>query len=67
MKKIIAVLAAAFMFGTFTFAEGYICANDLEKGPITSEKSEEDGFVLYGSAEKAMEDGDYYDEKEVWG
>ena len=55
MKKIIAVLAAAFMFGTFTFAEGYICANDLEKGPITSEKSEEDGFVLYGSAEKAME------------
>ena len=34
MKKIIAVLAAAFMFGTFTFAEGYICANDLEKGLI---------------------------------
>ena len=46
MKKIIAVLAAAFMFGTFAFAEGYICANDLEKGQITSEKSEEDGFVV---------------------
>lgn len=55
MKKIIAVLAAAFMFGTFAFAEGYICANDLEKGPINAERNEEDGFVLYASTEKPME------------
>ncbi|MCR4821913.1 MAG: hypothetical protein K5873_03460 [Treponema sp.] len=55
MKKILAVLAASFMFGAFSFAEGYICANDLEKGQITAEKQEEDGFVLIGSTEKAME------------
>lgn len=55
MKKIIAVLAATFMFGAFSFAEGYINGNDLEKGQITSEKQEEDGFVLVGSVEKPME------------
>jgi hypothetical protein len=55
MKKIIAVLTAAFMFGTFTFAEGYISANDLEKGVFSEEKHEEDGFVLYATPEKPME------------
>jgi len=55
MKKILAVAVAALMFGASAFAEGYISANDLEKGPITSEKHEEDGFVLIGSTEKSME------------
>jgi len=55
MKKILAALAATFMFGAFSFAEGYISANDLEKGQITAEKQEEDGFVLVASVEKAME------------
>ena len=55
MKKIFATLAATFMLGAFAFAEGYINGNDLEKGQITDEKQEEDGFVLIGSVEKAME------------
>ena len=55
MKKILAAFIATFMFGAFSFAEGYINANDLEKGQITTDKQEEDGFVLIGSTEKAME------------
>ncbi len=55
MKKILAAIAATFMLTAFSFAEGYICGNDLEKGQITEEKQEEDGFVLVGSVEKAME------------
>lgn len=55
MKKILAAIAATLMLGTFAFAEGYISANDLEKGQITGEKQEEDGFVLIASVEKPME------------
>lgn len=55
MKKLITVLAAAFMFGSLSFAEGYICANDLNKGQLTSVVNEEDGFILYASTEKSME------------
>lgn len=54
-KKIIARIAAVsaiFFLGAFAFAEGYLSANDLEKGEITSVKNEEDGFVLNASAEK---------------
>ena len=54
MKKIIAVLSAAFLAGACAFAEGYICANDLEKGQVTAVTQEEDGFVLNASEEKAM-------------
>lgn len=58
MKKMItkiAAVAAVMMMGAFAFAEGYICANDLEKGQITDTKQEEDGFVLLATADKAME------------
>lgn len=55
MKKILAALAATFLLSAFSFAEGYINANDLEKGQITAEKHEEDGFILIASVEKAME------------
>ncbi|WP_294429682.1 hypothetical protein [uncultured Treponema sp.] len=55
MKKIMAAIAATLLFGASVFAEGYICANDLEKASITEVKQEEDGFVLVASVEKAME------------
>ena len=57
MKKIIVALAATFTLGAFSFAEGYINANDLEKGTITETKQEEDGFVLIATAEKSMDVG----------
>ena len=50
-----AAVAATLLLGASVFAEGYISANDLEKGTITSVKNEEDGFVLVASVEKAME------------
>ena len=52
MKKLVTFLASCLMLGTFAFAEGYICANDLEAGEITEETKEEDGFVLNANAEK---------------
>jgi len=55
MKKMmtkIAAAAAVFMMSAFAFAEGYICANDLEPGEVTEVKNEEDGFVLNATAEK---------------
>ena len=52
MKKIIAVLAAAFMFGVSAFAEGYLSANDLSVGEITNDASQEDGFIIHGSQKK---------------
>lgn len=55
MKKILAAIAASLLLGASVFAEGYISANDLEKGPITSVKNEEDGFVLLATVEKSME------------
>ena len=49
-----AVAAATFLLTAFSFAEGYINANDLEQGDVTAEKKEEDGFVLLATPEKAM-------------
>lgn len=57
MKKIIVALAATFTLGAFSFAEGYINANDLEKGTITETRQEEDGFVLVATPEKSLEVG----------
>lgn len=54
MKKIIAVLAAAFMFGVSAFAEGYINANDLSVGEIKADAPQEDGFVIHGLASKSV-------------
>lgn len=54
MKKLVTFIAACLMLGTFAFAEGYICANDLEPGEITADKEEEDGFVLHATAEKNL-------------
>lgn len=54
MKKIFAVTAATLLLGAFSFAEGYINANDLEKGSITEVKQEEDGFILNASVEKNL-------------
>lgn len=53
MKKIIAVLAAAFMFGVSAFAEGYINANDIPVSEIKADAPQEDGFVIHGLASKA--------------
>ncbi|MCR5725315.1 MAG: hypothetical protein K6G80_09550 [Treponema sp.] len=55
MKKIIAILSTALLFCTLSFAEGYICANDIEKQTFTSEAAQEDGFVLRGTDEKVLE------------
>jgi len=53
MKKILAVLSAALLFGASVFAEGYISANDLTKGTMIEADLEcEDGFVIHGDAEK---------------
>lgn len=54
MKKIVTLLAACMMLGTFAFAEGYFSAEDMEKGLIAEEKTCEDGFVLHATAEKYM-------------
>ncbi len=48
----IAAGAAVLMMGTFAFGEGYINANDLEKGEIVAESKQEDGFVILGTADK---------------
>jgi hypothetical protein len=48
----IAAAAAVFLMGVFAFGEGYINANDLEKGEITAAKTAEDNFVLTGTADK---------------
>lgn len=53
MKKILAVLSAALLFGASAFAEGYISANDLTKGTIIdNDMACEDGFVIHGDPEK---------------
>ncbi len=53
ITKIAAVAAVMFM-GAFSFAEGYMCANDLEPGEITEVTQEEDGFVLNANSEKNL-------------
>ncbi len=55
MKKIIALLSTALLFGAAVFAEGYICANDVEKQVFTTEVAQEDGFSLRGTDEKVLE------------
>ena len=55
MKKIIAILSTALLFGAAVFSEGYICANDVEKQVFDSEAPQEDGFVLRGTDEKVLE------------
>lgn len=55
MKKIIAILSAALLMSAAAFAEGYICANDVELGAIDSSVAQEDGFFLNGVPEKALE------------
>lgn len=55
MKKVIAVLSAVLLAGACAFAEGYISANDVEKGVIDSSVAQEDGFFLNGVPEKALE------------
>ena len=55
MKKLIATLSAALLLSAAVFAEGYICANDVEKQTITTEVPQDDGFILRGTDEKVLE------------
>ncbi|MBP5283635.1 MAG: pre-peptidase C-terminal domain-containing protein [Treponema sp.] len=58
MKKImskIATLAAIFMLGSFASAEGYISANDLQKGNVTDVLKCEDDFTIIATPEKNVE------------
>ena len=54
MKKIILTLIASAALVMGSFAEGYICANDVDLGTYTSEKKEEDGFVLLPASGKPI-------------
>lgn len=54
MKKLLAAIAATLLFGASLFAEGYISANDIDLGKITTDKKVEDGFVIHG-AQKSIE------------
>ncbi len=54
MKKLLAAIAATLLFGASVFAEGYLSANDVEMGMVTTDKKEEDGFVIHG-AQKSIE------------
>ena len=54
MKKCMAVLAGFLFFMGAAFAEGYVNANDLEVGSFTGKVELEDGFAIYGSAEKPI-------------
>ena len=54
MKNLLAAIAATLLFGASLFAEGYISANDIDLGKITSDRKEEDGFIIHG-AQKAIE------------
>ena len=54
MKKLLVAIAATLLFGASVFAEGYLSANDVDLGKITTDRKEEDGFVIHG-AQKAIE------------
>lgn len=54
MKRSIALIVGALFIASAAFAEGYVSANDLEKGTFTSTVKLEDGFELHGTAEKAI-------------
>ena len=54
MKKLLATIVATLLFGASVFAEGYLSANDVDMGKITSDRKEEDGFVIHGT-QKAIE------------
>lgn len=54
MKKCMAVFAGFLFFMGVAFAEGYVNANDLDAGSFTGKVELEDGFALYGSAEKPI-------------
>ena len=55
MKKILAAVFAVCMLGAFSFAEGYISANDLQPTEsLTEDLEADDGFALHATAEKEM-------------
>ena len=54
MKKILAVTALVSLIALSVCAEGYVNANDLEKGTLTSESALEDGFKILSTAEKPV-------------
>lgn len=55
MKKIMGIVAAvAMMMSGVAFAEGYLSANDLDKGTLTADKACEDGFVIKANGEKPV-------------
>lgn len=56
MKKVFGLVAAvAMMFGGVAFAEGYLCANDLEKNSaVTAPVDCEDGFKIICDEDKAI-------------
>ena len=54
MKKAIFATALFSLLSFGAIAEGYVNANDLDQGTLSSAKSLEDGFKILATAEKAV-------------
>lgn len=52
MKKNLALIVGITLLAGSVFAAGYVNANDVNKGTFTNKVELDDGFAIYGTAEK---------------